>query len=135
MKTFIKPLLVALTVSIVTASSSFANPIGRKTTVAKYKTGIYTSVSGKLNIALDKETGGSVDIQLKKANGSVLYTKHLGKNESTYRSRLNLDDLEDGVYYVEITNGVETTRQTVTIATNKPTSPERTIAMVAPTNN
>jgi uncharacterized membrane protein YkoI len=58
--------------------------------VAAYKTGIYTTIEGKLNIALDKETGGAVDIRLKKADGKVLYSEHLGKNEKTaYRVRLN----------------------------------------------
>ncbi|GAB3498094.1 hypothetical protein GCM10027341_19160 [Spirosoma knui] len=136
MKTYIKSLFVALTIGAVTSANAFSdpNPITRPTAAASYKTGIYTSNTGKLNIALDKQKGGTVDISLKNAEGKVLYNKHLGKNESTCRTRLNLDELEDGVYYVEISNGVETTRQSVTIATKKPSTPERTIAMTTPSN-
>ncbi|SFD90604.1 hypothetical protein [Spirosoma endophyticum] len=131
MKTFIKPLLVAFTLSFVTLSASFAetNPIGRTTGVASYKTGIYTTIEGKLNVAVNKETGGAVDIRLKKADGKVVYTQHLGKNETAYRVRLSLDELEDGVYQLEITNGVETTTQNVTVATKQPTTPSRIVAV------
>ena len=131
MKTLIKSFALALSLGIITTAASFAetNPGGRPTAVASYKTGIYSSISGKLNIALDKETGGSVDIRLKGTDGQVLYTHHLGKNERACRVRVDLNDLEDGTYQVEITNGVETTTQTVTISTNKPSASSRIIAI------
>ena len=134
MKTLIKSLAFAFSLTAITSAASFANttdvnPIGSKSTVASYKTGIYTTVSGKLTIALDKETGGSVDVRLKGTDGKVLYAQHLGKNETTCRVRLNLSELEDGVYQLEITNGVETTTQNVTISTNQPATPSRLIAI------
>ena len=125
MKTLIKPLLLALSLSFVTVSFSEAKP-GR-TVAATFKTGVYSSVSGKLNIALDKQAGGPVDIQLKSSDGRLLYSQHLGKKETAFRTRLNLDDLTDGVYVLEITNGVETTRQTIKIKTQQPTAISRVI--------
>ncbi|MFD2932985.1 hypothetical protein [Spirosoma flavum] len=134
MKTLIKSLALAFSLGIVTSAASFANvtevnPIGRTSAVASYKTGIYSTVTGKLNIALDKTTDGRVDIQMKGTDGKVLYTKHLGKNEHGCRVSLNLNDLEDGVYTLEITNGIETTTQNVTVATKQPTTPSRIIAI------
>jgi len=131
MKTIIKSLALAFSLGIVTTASSFAdtNPGGRTTTVASYKTGIYSNQAGKLNIALDKEKGGAVDIRLKGADGKVLYTQHLSKNQPGCRVRLNLDDLADGVYQVEVTNGVNTTTQNVTLSTNHPTAPSRIISI------
>jgi hypothetical protein len=131
MKTLIKSFALALSLGIVTSVASFAetNPGGRPKMAASYKTGIYSTVSGKLNIALDKEIGGHVDIRLKNADGVVLYSEHLGKNERTCRLRLNLNELEDGTYQVEITNGVDTTTQNVTVSTNKPSAPNRVIAI------
>lgn len=129
----VKPLLIALSLSFVAAVPSFteAKPIGRPTAVASYKTGIYTSMDGRLNIALEKQTGGAVDIQFKSADGSVLYSQHIGKNQQTVRTRLNLNELADGVYQVEVTNGVETTRQTITISTKEVAAPGRVVRMVA----
>ncbi|UFH54318.1 T9SS type A sorting domain-containing protein [Spirosoma sp. KNUC1025] len=131
MKTLIKSFALALSLSFVAsiASTTEAKPIVRPTSAATYKTGVYTTVHGQLNIALDKEVGGAVDVRLKSADGQVLYSKHLGKKDQTYRTRLNLSDLEDGVYQLEITNGVETTTQNITLSTTKPSVPNRVIAV------
>lgn len=137
MKTLIKPLLIALSLGVATVATitSEAKPIGRPTVAATYKTGIYTSSNGKLNIALDKQTGGPVSVQFKTVDGKVLYSQHVGKNERTYRQRLDLNELTDGTYVVEITNGVETTRQTISISTTNPTTPGRIIQTEAVATN
>ncbi|GAB4017321.1 T9SS type A sorting domain-containing protein [Spirosoma koreense] len=131
MKALIKSLAIALSLGFITTAASFAepNPGGRSTSVATYKTGIYSTTTGKLQIALDKEKGGPVDIVLKDAGGKVLYSKHLGKNDQTYRTRLNLSELEDGVYHIEISNGVETTTQNITLATHQPVAPSRLVSL------
>lgn len=90
--------------------------------VASYKTGIYTSETGKLNIAINKETGGSVAVRLSSADGRVLYSQHLGKNDQAFRTKLNLNELE-------ITNGVDTTTQNVAISTSQPSTASRVIAI------
>ncbi|MVM35922.1 T9SS type A sorting domain-containing protein [Spirosoma sp. HMF4905] len=128
MKTLIKSLALALTLGVATSAATFAE-INPGTTAASYQSAIYTTNSGKLSIALDKQKGGAVDVSLKDAEGKVVFTRHLGKNESKYRTRLNLSELADGVYQVEITNGVETTSHKVTIATQQPVTPSRVIAL------
>ena len=125
MKTLIKPLFLALSLSVVAVSISEAKPV--RPAAVSFKTGIYSSANSKLNIALDKQTGGSVEIQFKNSAGERLYTQRLGKKETTYRTRLNLEDLADGEYVLEITNGVETTRQTITLKTQQPTVASRIV--------
>ncbi|QJW91315.1 hypothetical protein HNV11_19000 [Spirosoma taeanense] len=130
MKTLIKPLLIALSLGFTTSAASFAEtkPILRPAAAASYKVGMYPAVDGKFVVLLDKQQGGHVDIQLKSDDGTVLYTEHLGKKQMKSRRKLNLNDLEDGLYTIEVTNGVETTRQTVTISTRVATS-GRTISL------
>ena len=137
MKTLIKPLFFALSLGLISTTASLAqtSTTPQTTGAAAYESGIYTSANGKLNIALNKQTGGPVDIRLKAADGTVLYSHHLGKNERQYRTRLNLSELADGTYQVEITNGVETTRQTVTLATKQPAAPERIVVTEAIARN
>ncbi len=125
MKTLIKPLFLALSLSFVAVSVSHAKP-GRPV-AASFKTGIYSSMTGKVHVALDKETGGPVEIRLTGAKGEVLYSQHLGKKETTFRACLNLDALPDGAYVLNITNGTETTRQTITLKTKQPLLLDRVI--------
>lgn len=125
MKTLIKPLLLALSLSFVATSFSEAKP-GRPTG-ATFRTGIYPTIAGKLQIALDKQAGGPVDIQLKSSAGDLLYSQHLGKKEAAFRTRLNVDELPDGDYILTVTNGVETTRQTLTLKTKQPAMVNRIV--------
>lgn len=131
MKTLIKSLVVAFTLTAVTFSASLANtnPGIRPSTVAAYKTGIYTTVTGKLHVSLDKETTGAVDIKLKNHDGTVLFAQRLGKKEKIARISFNLTELPDGDYQLEITNGVETTTQTVSLSTPQPSVTSRLVAV------
>lgn len=131
MKTLIKPLLIAFSLGLVTLSTTWAesNPIGRRATVATYKASIYPTIQGKLQIALNKETGGAVVVQLKDKEGTVLFSQYVGKSETTSRLRLNLSELPDGAYQVEITNGVDTITHNVKLSTQQPNVPARLITM------
>ncbi|WP_080054103.1 PPC domain-containing protein [Spirosoma aerolatum] len=131
MKTLIKSFAFALTLGIVTSAATFAetNPGSNPDKTASYQSAVYTTNSGKISIALDKQKGSTADIKLKNNNGQVLYSYHLGKNENTYRSRLSVNELPDGVYQVEISNGSEVTTHTVTVSTQQPTAPSRVISL------
>lgn len=131
MKTLIKSLALALSLGFVTTAATFAetNPTDRPASVATYKTGVYSTAAGTLRVAVDKEVGGSVDIRLKSANGKSVYRHHLSKNEQNCRLRLNLSNLEDGVYQLEITNGTDITTQNVTLSTTHPTTPSRLVSI------
>ncbi len=131
MKTIIKSLALVLSLGFATSAATFAetNPISRPSAVASYQSGVYTSIDGKLNIALDKQKGGAVDVRLKNSEGKVIYTQHVGKNEDKYRTRLNLSELPDGTYQVEITNGVDTTTHTIKLSSPKPEIPSRVVAL------
>ena len=131
MKALINPLVIALTLTIATASASFAtaNPGGRPATVASYKTGMYTTAAGKLQIAVDKEATGIVDIQLVNAEGNVLFSQRVAKKETVARLRLTLSDLPDGAYQVRVSNGVDVTNHSVTLSTNQPSVSSRLVAI------
>ncbi|GAB3952290.1 hypothetical protein GCM10028805_34030 [Spirosoma harenae] len=131
MKTLAKTFALALSMGIITSVASFseAKPITRPAAAASYQSAVYTTKSGQISVALDKQKGGIVDVRLVNANGDVLYNYRLSKNQSEYRKRLNVSELPDGVYQVEITNGTEVTKHTVTIATQQPTTPSRMVAI------
>ncbi len=131
MKTFVKSLLIGCSLSLISLTASFAtpNPINRPGVVATYKAGIYTTKEGKLSIALDKEQGLPVDLRLKNSKGDVYFFQHLNKKAKTFRVRLDMSELPDGDYHVEITNGVALSVQLVTISTQSPITPNRLVAI------
>ncbi|WP_420149686.1 T9SS type A sorting domain-containing protein [Spirosoma sp.] len=131
MKTLIQSLLIASSIGLISVTASMAaiNPIGRPAHVASFKTGIYTTAEGKLHIALDKEKTGVVRLCLKSNAGETIFSQRIARKQTTTRIRLDMSDLKDGVYLVEVTNGVETTTQQITISTQQPSAPSRLVAI------
>ncbi len=97
--------------------------------VAAYKTSIYSSADGRLNIALDKEAGGAVVIRLTNNAGKELFAERVGKNEKATRLRLDVSVLPDGVYQLVITNGADTTTHALTLATQPVSVSSRLVAI------
>jgi hypothetical protein len=132
MKTRINSLVIAFSLTIAAFSASFAdtNPGGRSAQVASYKTGMYTTAEGKLQIAVDKEATGAVDIQFVNAQGKVLFAQRMTRKEKMARIRLTVSDLPDGSYQVRVTNNVEVTTHSVALSTQQPMSgPGRLVAI------
>ncbi len=139
MKTRAHSFLFSLTFAAALATSSFteAKPISRSVgpslrrtgsvAAATYQTGVYVASDSKLHVAVDKQPGGYVLLRFKDAKGTVLYNGYLGRKAQQYRTKLNLTDLPDGTYQLEITNGTETKSQTVTLATKRTAVSERLV--------
>lgn len=130
MKTLVNTLLVAFTLVSSAATFSTAKPIVRPAKqAAAYEVGIYTAVDGKLRLALDKQKGGRVTVSMRNGQGNKLFTQYVGKGETKSRFCFDVNELPDGVYTVEISNGVQTTTHELTIATPKAQTPSRQIAL------
>lgn len=120
MKTLSKSLLVAFLLTLTSVSvtkadvyMSFVHPKKPVT----FQSSLFTTTEGKLRIALNKQTGGTVQIQIVNRAGAEVFSKQIGKNRQNARLQLDVRNLPDGVYQVSITNGVETTTQELTLAT------------------
>ncbi|GAB3915664.1 hypothetical protein [Larkinella terrae] len=130
MKTLVKLPLVALLLTFVAFAPSFAT--NRPTPAAKnaaYQTSLYTDAQGKLRVAVDKETGGAVEVRLVNPEGKEFFVQEIGKRQKTARLALDISELPDGAYRVVFTNGVDTQVNNVTLATQKPNFATRLIAV------
>lgn len=131
MKTIITSLLVTFSLTAITLSAALAEatPNRRAAAVATYTCGMYTTAAGKLSIALDKQTGGTVVVRLVNSTGKELFVEHIGKNRKVARLLLDVSALPDGDYRVEITNGVDKTLRALTFVTQQPSVSGRLIAI------
>ena len=81
MKTLLTTLLIAASFTIprVSATQAETDPARKPAKVASFQTGMYTTAEGKLNIALDKQTVGTIDGRLINEKNKVLYDQLIGK--------------------------------------------------------
>ncbi|GAA4396471.1 hypothetical protein GCM10023187_04640 [Nibrella viscosa] len=127
MKTFVKTFALALSLSAVSLVAS-ANGGKENASPTSYKSAVFASAT-TLNVMVEKEMGGRVEIRLKDAGGRVLHTNYLQKKDGKFWSKFDLSNLADGTYRVEITNGAESTVKDITLSTQSPVNVNRTIAM------
>jgi hypothetical protein len=131
MKTLLTSLFIAasFTATSFAATQADTNPGRKPAQVAAYQSGMYTTAEGKLNIALDKQTGGTVDVRLVNQAGKAVYDQQIGKHQTTVRLRLDLSELPDGAYQVVISNGKDVTTKAVTILTKPVARSPRLVAL------
>ncbi|MFC5412894.1 hypothetical protein ACFPMF_26455 [Larkinella bovis] len=132
MKTLFNSLFVALTLTFATVSVSQAEtnkPVARPKKAAAFQTSMYTTMEGKLQIAVNKEAGGHVVVQVTNSEGKAMWVEPIAKNQQAARLRLDMSNLPDGDYQVVVSNGSEVKSKTVTLARQKNATAVRMIAI------
>ena len=81
--------------------------------------------SSKLKLSVDKEAGSHLRIILKDKGGRILYSEMYGKDQEQYRRVFNLNDMNDGTYFFELTYKDQKVTKEVSLQTNS----ERKIAL------
>ena len=83
-------------------------------------------------VFVDKAIGVRFLLTIKDQQGNVLYAKGVSKKEKLYTFKIDLSQVEDGVYYIETTDGKTPIRKTLRkeeIAITKPVNTQRVFAM------
>ena len=124
MKTTFKTLACALALSTTVA---FANPTEEKT-AAKFEASAFISKDASIRVAVKKNVHERVYLTLANAKGEVLYAETIHKNDMSYAAKLNVSELADGAYKIEIVAGKERIVKQLNVST-KTTDVERTITM------
>lgn len=67
---------------------------------------IQNKVKSTMNLFIDKQKGAKLEITFKDEEGNVLYEDVMGKNAQYYRTKINMANLNNGNYYIELTDGL-----------------------------
>lgn len=74
--------------------------------------------SRKIKLAVDKDATTQLKVVLKDKTGTTYYREIYGKGELQYRRVFDLDGMNDGTYYFELTSGDQKLTKEVDIHTN-----------------
>lgn len=72
-------------------------------TSATFETSTYVTKDASIKLAVKKNVPEQVYITLRGANNAILYRETINKNEMSYAAKINVSDLRDGTYKLEIT--------------------------------
>jgi hypothetical protein len=123
MKKTMKNFAMALVAGVFTFSTVLATePIATKLDANKtFEVGMYRIVNSmKVNVAVEKLKGNTVEITLKNDKNETIYTEFIGKKLVKFSKKFDLTGLADGKYRFEITNGKETITKEVDLETHQP---------------
>lgn len=121
------PLLNTLTASILLSASTLFNPTTPKT--LSFDASAYVTVNHEIRVAVQKSTDMPVVVLLKNKNNKVLYEQSIGRKEAKYAIKLNVDELADGDYELEIKSSEGSITKQVNVSTQAVQQTGRTIAM------
>lgn len=119
MKTIIKSIACALAL---TTSVAFAHPTDEKTSkneAPTFESSMFVTADANLRVAVKKNTHQKVHLTLKDSNGALIYTTTIGKNEMKYAAKINVNELADGAYQLEIASGNNRVVRNVNLSSKK----------------
>jgi hypothetical protein len=110
MKTIVKMLaLVAITSYTTLANTGNETPTIRVST--------RQSNDMKVHVVVNKENNNRVRINLRNEAREVIYSETMEKEDNKKGWNIDLSSLEDGVYQLEVTDGVTTEKKQITVGT------------------
>jgi hypothetical protein len=130
MKSLIASAFLALTIA--TTSSSFAADHKETAgTQSTYQSVVYPLINtSSIRVNVNKQKDAKINVTLKNESGMILASERLGKGHESSAIRFDLNQLQDGIYQVEISDGNTKQVKEVKLQTSAPSvTTERHIAM------
>lgn len=126
-------LSLTLAIASLSAMTFITNASNKNVDLIKantFKVGMFQSVNSiKMNVSIQKTTDKDLTVILKDTKDEILISEHVRKNGSSYHSKYDLNELEDGKYTFEFKNGDEKLIEEINLVTTKPTKIYRQIAL------
>ena len=120
MKTLFTSALIALALSASSASFAADNKDNAEAK-STFQSAVYPLVNSmKISVNVNKAKDSKVNIRLVNEAGQTLTVLRLGKENESTIVRFDMNNLEDGIYKVEVSDGFKTETKTVKVQTSTP---------------
>ncbi|GAB3951171.1 hypothetical protein GCM10028805_30760 [Spirosoma harenae] len=120
-------LMNTLAASVLLSASTLFNPTTPKT--LSFDASAYVTINHEIRLAVQKSAEMPVQVILRNKSNEVLYQQSLGKKETKYAVKLNVDELADGMYELEVRSSEGSIVKQLNLATKPVEKTSRTIAM------
>ena len=121
------PLMSKVAVSALLSAFTLINPTTPK--ALSFDASAYVTSSNQIRLAVQKSTDQSVLVILRNTDNQVLFRQSISKNEATYAVKLNVDELADGQYEIEIKSNEGSIHKQIKLTTSPIQMSTRLIAM------
>lgn len=104
---------------LLTATPMFAAETQQAAKSSTLKTGMYFSKDGRLNINIENNSTRATKVLIKNVSNQIVFQKNTGWHSCISALKLDVNQLPDGEYQVEVSNGEDKVTQKVQLETPK----------------
>ncbi|QMW07055.1 hypothetical protein H3H32_22380 [Spirosoma foliorum] len=113
--------------SLLLSASTLFNPTTPKT--LSFDASAFVTADHQIRVAVRKSAETPIEVVLRNKNHDVLYQHNIGKKEDKYTVKLNVNDLADGEYELEIKSNEGSIVKQLNVSSQPVQQVARTIAM------
>lgn len=124
------PLMSNVAASLLLSASALINPTNPTAPkTLSFDASAYVTVNHQIRVAVQKSVDKPVVVLLRDKDNQILFRKQVGKKQAKYAVKLDVDELADGLYELEVSSSEGSIRKQVTLSTQPAEQINRTIAM------
>ena len=121
------PVMSKFVASMLLSASTLTNPTTPK--ALSFDASAFVTINHQIRVSVVKETGTPVAIILRDKDNQILFQENISKKDANYTIKMNVDELKDGQYELEIKSKEGSIRKQVTLGTEPQKAVSRVIAM------
>lgn len=123
-------LMSKLAVSILMSAATFANPDNPTSPKAlSFGASAYVTIDNQIRVAVNKNEEVPVEILLRNANDLIVFRQTISKKDLKYALKMNVDELTDGKYELEIKSDEGSIKKELNLTTQTSQATSRVVAM------
>lgn len=120
-------LLSKVAATVLMSASTFTNPTTPKT--LSFDASAFVTTSNQIRVAVQKNAELPVTVVLRNKSHEVLFRQNISKKELTYAVKLDVNDLADGQYEIEVRSNEGSIVKGITLKTAPIQQTIRLVAM------
>jgi hypothetical protein len=120
-------LMSKVAASILISASTFANPTTPK--ALPFGASAFVTIDNQIRVSVDKTAEVPVVVLLRNADNKIVFSQKINKKEAKYAMKLNVDELADGKYELEVKSEEGSIRKELNLSTQPAQKTSRLVAM------
>ncbi|MCK8495965.1 hypothetical protein M0L20_29130 [Spirosoma sp. RP8] len=116
-----------LAISLFMSAATLANPTIPK--ALSFDASAFVTVSNHIRVSINKTDEVPVVVMLRNADNQVIFNQNISKKETKYAVKLNVEQLADGKYELEVKSSEGSIRKQLNVSTRPTEKSNRVIAM------
>ncbi|MBD2702194.1 hypothetical protein IC229_16195 [Spirosoma sp. BT702] len=121
------PVITKFVGSILLSASMLTNPTTPK--ALSFEASAFVTNSNQIRVAINKSPEKAVTVYLRNQDQQILFQENIRKSDVNYAVKMNVDELADGVYELEIKSSEGSIRKQITLATKALKATNRVVAL------